>query len=208
MRFVAAMMKHETNTFSPVTTPLASFAIGEPGGVPVSGQKAIEKYEGTNIGIAAYIALAKQEGAELVIPCAGNAAPSGPVDKAAFEHFATSICDAVRKGCDALFLDLHGAMVTEASDDGEGELLRRVRAIAPELLDQPEFPIQVTLHGLTWVVRALVGTAVTVDALTDHARLGVFHGTSGGLPGLGSSHQPEHLRGGGQQGTQRGHGVT
>ena len=29
---------------------------------------------------------------------------------------------------DALFLDLHGAMVTEHLDDGEGELLRRLRA--------------------------------------------------------------------------------
>ena len=30
-----------------------------------------------------------------------------------------------------LWLDLHGAMVTEQFDDGEGELLRRIRAIDP-----------------------------------------------------------------------------
>jgi microcystin degradation protein MlrC len=47
------------------------------------------------------------------------------------------MCDAivggVRGGCDAVFLALHGAMVAEHVDDGEGELLRRIRAIAPQV---------------------------------------------------------------------------
>ena len=46
---------------------------------------------------------------------------------------ADAICDAVRKDCDGVMLDLHGAMVTTAHDDGEGELLRRIRAIAPDM---------------------------------------------------------------------------
>ena len=41
--------------------------------------------------------------------------------------------EAVEQGCDGLFLDLHGAMVTESFDDGEGELLARVRTAAPDL---------------------------------------------------------------------------
>jgi microcystin degradation protein MlrC len=32
-----------------------------------------------------------------------------------------------------VLLDLHGAMVTQTYDDGEGELLRRIRAIAPSV---------------------------------------------------------------------------
>ena len=40
---------------------------------------------------------------------------------------------AVRGGCDAVFLALHGAMVAEHVDDGEGELLRRIRAVAPRV---------------------------------------------------------------------------
>ena len=44
----------------------------------------------------------------------------------------------MRQGCDAVFLDLHGAMVVEDYDDAEGEILRRVRAIAPRV------PIAVT----------------------------------------------------------------
>src|SRR5439155_21518892 len=64
-----------------------------------------------------------------VIPVAAAAWPSGPVEDAAYEHIAGRICDAVAQGCDAVLLDLHGAMVTKTFDDGEGELLRRLRAI-------------------------------------------------------------------------------
>jgi microcystin degradation protein MlrC len=65
-----------------------------------------------------------------VLPIAAGAPPSRPVDDAAFELIASVICDAVAKrGFDGIMLDLHGAMVTESFEDGEGELLRRIRAI-------------------------------------------------------------------------------
>jgi microcystin degradation protein MlrC len=49
----------------------------------------------------------------------------------------------VRRGCDAAMLDLHGAMVAATAPDGEGTLLERIRAVAPDL------PIAVTcdLHA-------------------------------------------------------------
>ena len=59
--------------------------------------------------------------------------PSGPVHEDAYERMAGLVCDAVAGGCDAALLDLHGAMVAEHVLDGEGELLRRVREIAPGL---------------------------------------------------------------------------
>ena len=67
------------------------------------------------------------------MPIAASAWPSGPVDDAAFEHIAGRICDAVARGCDGVLLDLHGAMVTQSHEDGEGELLRRIRAIAADV---------------------------------------------------------------------------
>jgi microcystin degradation protein MlrC len=55
------------------------------------------------------------------------------VDSDAYETMCRMITDAVAKGgYDALWLDLHGAMVTDRFDDGEGELLRRIRAIDPK----------------------------------------------------------------------------
>lgn len=67
------------------------------------------------------------------MPIAAAAWPSGPVDDAAFEAICAAIVDAVAQGCDAVLLDLHGAMVTQTFDDGEGELLRRIRAVAPHV---------------------------------------------------------------------------
>lgn len=133
MKFVVAMMKHETNSFSPLPTPLSSF--GRTGGHvgPMYGNQIVEVYEGTNNPIAAFLELAQEEGAEVVTPIAGEAWPGGPVCDEAHETFVQAICEAVTPGCDALFLDLHGAMVTESFDDGEGELLKRIRAVAPDL---------------------------------------------------------------------------
>jgi microcystin degradation protein MlrC len=131
MKIVIGQMKHETNTFSPVPTPLTRFAGGR--AQPLAGTFAIEALAGTGSAAAAFIELAQQAGAEIDFAVAGNAAPSSRVDDAAFEYMAGRICDSVRRGCDALLLDLHGAMVTQTYDDGEGELLRRVRLIAPDL---------------------------------------------------------------------------
>jgi microcystin degradation protein MlrC len=69
MRVVMAMMKHETNTFSPVPTPYARF---EAWGIH-AGPDAIALYEKTNMTLAAYIKLAKQSGAEIVLPIAAEA---------------------------------------------------------------------------------------------------------------------------------------
>lgn len=130
MRLLIAMMKHETNTFSPVPTPLERFGHG-PG--PLYGEAAINAYRGTGSGLGAYLDLAAREKAEIVLPIAAGASPSRPVDDGAYEHIAGIICEAVAKGgYDGIMLDLHGAMVTESCEDGEGELLRRIRAIDPK----------------------------------------------------------------------------
>lgn len=167
-RFVAAMIKHETNTFSPIPTPLASFAVGYPAGKPPVGRAAIESYSGTNIGLAAYIDLAREAGAELEVAMAANAAPSGPVANDAFEQMAGAVCAAVKNGCDALFLDLHGAMVTESHDDGEGELLRRVRVIAPDL------PIAVSLDFHTNMSRAMVESATVMTGYCTYPHIDMY----------------------------------
>ena len=129
MRLLIAMMKHETNTFSPVPTPLQRFGHA-PG--PLYGEAVVQAFRGTGSALGAYLDLAGREGAEIVLPIAASSPPSRPVEDAAFEHIASVICDAVAQGgFDGIMLDLHGAMVTESLEDGEGELLRRIRAIDP-----------------------------------------------------------------------------
>jgi microcystin degradation protein MlrC len=154
MRVVIAMMSHETNTFSPVPTPLERFARGQP--LPFYGQEVLEAFRGTGSCLAAYIELAEAAGAEMVLPIAAAAAPSGPVEDAAYEHMCGRIVDAVAGGCDAILLALHGAMVTESHEDGEGELLRRIRAIAPDV------PLGLALDMHTNLYPAIVENATVI----------------------------------------------
>jgi microcystin degradation protein MlrC len=147
-RFVIAGMLHETNTFSPVATPLASFfsraaALDPAGGPMLTGRRAIDAYAGTNIAFAAFLKAAADVGGEVEVPVYANASPSAPTDQRSFDMMADAIVAAVAKGCDAVMLDLHGAMVVQGHDDGEAELLRRIRAVASDV------PIAVALdfHG-------------------------------------------------------------
>jgi microcystin degradation protein MlrC len=139
LKIVAARLNHETNTFSPVPTPLAAFG---PDG-PTFGDAASAQARGSRTALGAFIDAAERRGAALTVAVNATANPSGRVDGAAYEQLAGVIVAAVAGGCDAILLDLHGAMVTERFDDGEGELLRRIRAIAP---DTP-LAVALDLHG-------------------------------------------------------------
>ena len=57
--------------------------------------------------------------------------PSAHVTKDAFERIVKEMVDGIAAAgpLDAVYLDLHGAMVTEHLDDGEGEMLARVRKV-------------------------------------------------------------------------------
>ncbi len=168
MHLVIAQMKHETNTFSPVPTPIGRFATG--GGLPPEGEAAVAAYRGTGSAIGAFIELAEQAGARYTIPVAGNAWPSGPVEDAAFEHMASRIVAAVAAGCDGVLLDLHGAMVTQSHEDGEGELLRRIRAVAPDV------PIGVALDMHTNLYDAMAGHATVIAGYQTYPHVDM-HGT-------------------------------
>src|SRR5437764_6154743 len=170
MRLLIAMMKHETNTFSPVPTPLARFGHG-PG--PLYGDAAIRAYRGTGSGLGAYLDLAEREGAEIVLPIAASAPPSRPVEDPAYEHIAGIICDAVaqgrqRGGFDGILLDLHGAMATESIEDGEGELLRRSRAI------DPKTPIAVSLDMHANLYDAIVDNATIVTGYRTYPHIDTY----------------------------------
>jgi microcystin degradation protein MlrC len=132
MRLLLAMMKHETNTFSPVVTDLARFSRAG-GSAPDSGASAVAAYRGTGTVTGAYIEIAEREGAEFELAIAADAWPSGPVEDQAYEAMCATILAAVKRGgWDGILLDLHGAMVTRSHEDGEGTLLKRMRAIDPK----------------------------------------------------------------------------
>lgn len=151
-RVVIAEMQHETNTFSPLPTPLARF--GRPD--VFMGAEVLRRMRGTGTGIGAFIETAERLGMEIDTPIAANAPPSARVDGAAYNAICDSICDAVARGCDVCFLDLHGAMVAETTDDGEGTLLARIRRLAPEL------PIAVCLDLHANITEAMVANCTAI----------------------------------------------
>ena len=166
MRLLVAMMKHETNTFSPVPTPLARFGNG-PG--PLYGDAAIRAYRGTGTGLGAYLDLAAREGAEIALPIAAGASPSGPVEDAAYKHITDTICEAAaRGGFDGIMLDLHGAMVTENLEDGEGEFLKRLRAI------DPVTPIAVSLDMHANLYDAMIANATVVTGYRTYPHIDTY----------------------------------
>ena len=132
-RIAVAGFQHETNTFSPMPTPLAAFERGGSWPGLTRGAAVPEVFAGANIPIAGFLAAA---GAFDVAPILWAAAePSSYVDDAAFEAIAGEIvAGAVSARPDGVYLDLHGAMVTRRFDDPEAELLRRLRdALGPDI---------------------------------------------------------------------------
>jgi microcystin degradation protein MlrC len=164
MRAVIAMMKHETNTFSPVPTPLARF--GRDGAW--FGNSAAAAFRGTNTGMAAFLDLCHRAGAQIATPVAASASPSGVVPDAVYRRLSDAICEAVDRGCDALFLDLHGAMVAEGTDDGEGTLLARIRALRPDL------PIAVALDLHTNLTEAMVANATVLAGYKTYPHIDIY----------------------------------
>lgn len=156
MRVVIAQMRHETNTFSPIATPLKAFCRGADANGPVTGDAAIRACEGTHSAAAAFIDIVRSQGDEFVMSLLGSAVPSGTVSAEAFEFMSERMVASVRAGRDAVMLDLHGAMVAEGFPDAEGELLRRIRAVAPDM------PIAVALDFHANFSAALVNNATAI----------------------------------------------
>jgi len=122
---------HETNTFAPTKATYADFVHG--GGWPAMthGAEVLKVMRHINVGLAGFVEAAEASGWELVPTIACGASPCAHVTRDAFERITGEMIEGIRNAgtLDAVYLDLHGAMVTEHFDDGEGEILRRVRDV-------------------------------------------------------------------------------
>ncbi|WP_420133195.1 M81 family metallopeptidase [Rhodopseudomonas sp.] len=133
---------HETNTFAPTKATWEAFVHG--GGWPAmtTGADVLKVMRGINVGLAGFNDEAATYGWELVPTIACGASPSAHVTEDAFERVVKVMVDGIKAAgeLDAVCLDLHGAMVTEHLDDGEGEILARVRGVIG-----PDLPLVVSL---------------------------------------------------------------
>lgn len=141
-RIAIGGFQHETNTFAPSKAGLRAFL--EPGGWPAlcRGAAIFEVVQGANLPVAGFIEAARARGHALLPLSWAAASPSAHVTEEAFERIVGQIVDdlAGLRDLDGVYLDLHGAMVAEHHEDGEGEVLRRVRAVVG-----PDLPVIVSL---------------------------------------------------------------
>jgi len=139
-----AGFQHETNTFAPFLTEFSNFET--PGAWPAftEGEPIKTICAGLNVPISGF--MEANENFELIPLTYAAAEPGGLVTKNAFDRISNSIIEGIKNSgpLDGLYFDLHGAMVTEGFDDGEEELLKRVRDLVG-----PKMPIvaSLDLHG-------------------------------------------------------------
>ena len=151
VRFFVAMLSHETNTFSPIRTDRAQFEAHD----LRYGGELLETYRSTGTCLGGMIDAAGTLDATLVPSLAATASPAGRVAKDFYAEARDRLLADLRAAgpLDGVLLDLHGAMVVEGIDDGEGDLLRAVRAAVGAT------PIAVTLDFHGNITRAMVETA-------------------------------------------------
>jgi microcystin degradation protein MlrC len=202
-RIAIGGFQHETNTFAPSKADYAAFEAG--GGWPGAqyGEPIFAAVEGANIPAAGAIQALRQLGHSLVGTAWAAASPSAHVTADAFERIAREMVKRLQAAgpVDAVYLDLHGAMVVDTYDDGEGELLRRVRSVVGEgipIVASLDLHANVT-HAMTERADALVAyrTYPHVDMAETGARAaGVLHQLLGsGKRPEGSFHQLDYLTG-------------
>ncbi|MBI1775982.1 MAG: M81 family metallopeptidase [Proteobacteria bacterium] len=107
------------------------------------GNSAMAARGEANTGLAGFLDVARRPGSTVIHSISAFAEPAGPVTSVAFERIVGVMVDTARRNkerIDGVLLALHGAMVTEASEDGEGETLARLRAVLG-----PDVPIGITL---------------------------------------------------------------
>jgi microcystin degradation protein MlrC len=135
-KILSAEFSHETNTFNVYPTTLDSFT----NRLLLDGKQAIAQLGSKNTALAGLLDVGAEHNWQIEHCFSASAGPGGKVTSHAFDEILKPLVQRFSQQWDGVFLMLHGAMVTDFFDDGEGEILCRVRAALG-----PDIPIAVTL---------------------------------------------------------------
>jgi microcystin degradation protein MlrC len=166
-RVLTGRFMHETNTFSVQQTDMALWRrrdFHRDNEIPVA-------FRGTRSALGATFEAADKYGWILVHPVSANANPSGIVTDDAFNEIGRMILDAAEHQgpIDGVLLHLHGAMVVDSHEDGEGELLARLRQKLG-----PEVPVVVTLDLHANVTQAMADNASALIAFRTYPHVDMY----------------------------------
>lgn len=158
MRLAIGGVSHETSTFAPTRTGLAGF---ENGFGLFRGRQMLDRFRGTNTCAGGFLQAAEEEGWQVEPLLWTFAYPSGLIERAVYDALKGEFLDRLRRAdaagrLDAVLLDLHGAMVVEGIDDGDGDFVAAVRQVVG---DRPVVFTQ-DLHANHTRLRIEAGTAL------------------------------------------------
>ncbi|MFN3227853.1 MAG: M81 family metallopeptidase [Hyphomicrobiales bacterium] len=158
-KVLSAEISHETNTFNIRPTTLQSFRDH----YLLDGDAAIAARGAKNTVLAGMLDAARDHGWDVTHTISAAAGPGGRVTREAFDALVSPLTDAAHGIWDGLFLILHGAMVTDFCEDGEGEILQRLRAVVGA-----DLPIAVTLDPHANVTTAMCDLAQILVSYTTY----------------------------------------
>ena len=170
-RVLLASVMHEANSFARLAAPLAHFRRQ---GIFL-GDAVVERFSQTRTEMAGFLEAARAEGWEIVTPIAVPCSPAGPVSAEAFGYFRDTLARGVRDAgrLDGVLLALHGSMVAEGEEDGDGGLAQAVRDVVG-----PDVPICISLDPHSNVSDRLAAAVNSISAYrthphTDHREAGL-----------------------------------
>src|ERR1051325_8250772 len=143
MRIATGGISHETSTFAHTPTTLRDF---ETGIGCFRGGDIVTRFRGANNCTGGFITGADRHGFELIPLLWTFAFPGGLIPRADYDTLKAEFLERLKKTLpvDGVLLDLHGAMVVEGIDDGDGDFIEAVRRAVG-----PSCPVVATfdLHG-------------------------------------------------------------
>jgi microcystin degradation protein MlrC len=112
-RIAVGGIQHETNTFAPLKATLADFEQADAWPGLTSGAALFDAVKGINLPAAGFIDEARSLSHDLVPLLWCSAQPSAHVTRDAFETIVNDLLVRLSeaRSLDAVYLDLHGAMV-------------------------------------------------------------------------------------------------
>ena len=168
-RIVIAGFQHETNTFGATKAGFAEFEEADAWPGLLRGEAVVSGTAGINLPMAGFVEAAAADPSMELLPIVWcSAEPSSYVTDEAFERIAGLILDGIEAAgaIDGIYLDLHGAMVTESHEDGEGELLSRIRRLVGD-----DLPLAVSLDLHANVTERMVRHASSLAIFRSYPHL-------------------------------------
>jgi microcystin degradation protein MlrC len=172
-RIAVGGFHHETNTFSATPATYEDFVVADGWPGLTRGDDILTVFRDRNIGLCGFLDVARERGWMIVPALWCQANPSGRPTADAYERVAGELVARIKSAhdsgpLDAVYLCLHGAMATEHLDDGEGELMRRVRAVVGY-----EIPLVASLDFHANITAAMVSESDAMAAYRTYPHLDI-----------------------------------